>query len=145
MPSCAAGSAEMGTFDPAKRLDHLHDIVQRLAGNSFTVKGWAVTVASGFLGFAAKDANPKIAFVGLIPITIFWVIDAYYLAQERHFRARYNALLTDGAQEPVPVVGQVLQGSALLRAMGTFVVAVLYLALIAACLLLGVGLFVRQA
>jgi len=125
---------------PEKRLDHLHDIIQRLAGNSFTVKGWAITVASGFLGFSVKDAKPEIAFVGLLPIIIFWLIDAYYLAGERIFRGRYNDTLKTPALADGPLVGQPVGGAALVGAMRTPVLAGLYLALIGASLLLGVGL-----
>jgi hypothetical protein len=62
-----------------RRLDHLQGIIQRLATNSFAIRGWAVTLASAFLGFSIKDARAAIAFVGVAPIVVFWIIDAYYL------------------------------------------------------------------
>ncbi len=40
-----------------KRLDHLQSIVQRVAGNSFLIKGWAVTLASAILGLTLS--NPR--------------------------------------------------------------------------------------
>jgi hypothetical protein len=77
-----------------KRLDHLQGIIQRLAGNSFLFKGWAVTLVSAVLGFALKDANSlPLAYLALVPILLFWGLDAYYLALERNVRKLYN----DGA------------------------------------------------
>src|SRR5438034_5904171 len=100
-----------------KRLDHLHAIVQRLATNSFTIKGWAVTVASAFLGFSIKDAKPSVALVGMIPIAIFWIIDAYYLAAERYFRDRYNEVLRDPVQGTMPIVGNTVRPVDLVHAL----------------------------
>jgi hypothetical protein len=128
--------------DASKRLDHLHAIIQRLATNSFTVKGWAVAVASGFLGFAVKDAKPTIAFVGLIPIAIFWIIDAYYLTGERHFRRCYNGVRQNPELATAPIAGFAVRRAELFRALATPIVAGLYMTLILCCVLLGIGLFV---
>jgi len=77
-----------------KRLDHLQGIIQRLAGNSFLIKGWAVTLVSAVLGFALKDATTSpLAYLAIVPILLFWGLDAYYLAVERNARKLYN----DGA------------------------------------------------
>jgi hypothetical protein len=132
----------MAAEEQAKRLDHLHAIIQRLATNSFTVKGWAVAVASAFLGFSVKDAKPAIAFVGLIPIVIFWLVDAYYLASERYFRNCYNDVLKNPTLGETPIVGHVVHRTDLFQALSTPVVAALYLTLMFCCLLLGIGLFV---
>jgi hypothetical protein len=125
-----------------KRLDHLHAIIERLASNSFVIKGWAITIASGFLGFSIKDAKPAIAFVGLIPCLIFWIMDAYYLAGERHFRDCYNDVLKNPADGATPIVGQAPRRVDFFQALWTPVLAVLYLTLIFCCILLGMGLFV---
>lgn len=79
-----------------KRLDHLQGIVQRLAGNSFLIKGWSVTLVSAVLGFALKDpaTTSELAYLALVPIVLLWGLDAYYLAVERNFRSAYN---TDAA------------------------------------------------
>jgi hypothetical protein len=48
--------------DRGRLLDHAQSIIERLAGNSFSIKGWAVTFVSVFLGFGVKDAKPQVAF-----------------------------------------------------------------------------------
>jgi hypothetical protein len=78
-----------------KRLDHLQGIIQRLAGNSFLIKGWTVTLVTAILGFALKDPDKTapLAYMAFAPIILFWGLDGYYLAIERLIRHLYN----DGA------------------------------------------------
>jgi hypothetical protein len=124
------------------QLGHLNGIIERLARNSFTIKGWAVTVASGFFGFAVKDAKPAVALVGLIPILIFWVTDSYYLAQERHFRQLYNSALHQDQKGSLQITGVKVGWSDWVATMTIPVVAGLYVALLLCCALIGIGLFV---
>src|ERR1700730_17034816 len=100
--------------DRGRLLDHSQSIIERLAGNSFSIKGWAVTVVSLFLGFGVKDAKPQVAFVGVIPTIIFWMIDAYYLSAERHFREFYNTLASSSIGT-LPMPNQVSKRSAILK------------------------------
>jgi hypothetical protein len=65
-------------------------VVARMANNSFLLKGWAVTLTAALFALAAKDANPFYFFVALFPVGIFWLLDAYYLLQERLFRHLYD-------------------------------------------------------
>jgi hypothetical protein len=75
-----------------KRLDHLQAIIQRLAGNSFLIKGWTLTLASAMLGFALKDAKGwSIAYLSILPSAVFWGLDGYYLAVEIGMRRLYNS------------------------------------------------------
>ena len=37
-----------------------------------------------------KDANTNYIFVVYLPVIIFWILDGYFLSQERSFRALYN-------------------------------------------------------
>jgi hypothetical protein len=69
-----------------KRLDILQNIIARMAQNSFTIKGWAVTVVAALLAFNGKDADRWFALYALYPAIAFWGLDAYYLMQERMFR-----------------------------------------------------------
>jgi hypothetical protein len=76
-----------------KHLEFLQAAITRMAGNSFQMKAWSVAVASATVAFAAaKDSNPRVAVLGVVPIIAFWALDAYYLALERLFRAKYDAV-----------------------------------------------------
>jgi hypothetical protein len=75
------------------RLTHLELIqttIARLAGNSFLVKGWAITLAGAFFGFALSSHSTGLAIAAAIPVGAFWALDAYFLHAERLFRALYD-------------------------------------------------------
>lgn len=74
-----------------KHLEFLQDVITRLAGNSFLIKGWSITLATAVVGFAVKDGGPGFALVGLVPVAVFALLDTYYLGLERAFRARFVA------------------------------------------------------
>lgn len=78
-----------------KHLEMIQDVITRLAQNSFAYKGWAITLVTGTLALAAMDDTPAlVALVALIPISVFWGLDGYYLRQERLFRRLYDGVRT---------------------------------------------------
>jgi len=84
-----------------KHLEMIQAIISRMAGNSFLMKGWTVTLVAAFFALAAKDANQKYVVVALLPALCFWGLDAFYLRQERLFRALYNASIPEDAVVPL--------------------------------------------
>ena len=78
--------------DKINHLNIIQSIVARMANNSFLLKGWAVTLASALFALSAKDSNPSFAFVAVVPVTILWMLDAYYLKQERVYRRLYDSV-----------------------------------------------------
>lgn len=77
--------------DQRKHLEMLQAVIARLASNSFSIKGWAVALVAVLGGFAAKDSDPRFVFGLWLPAFCFWGLDAFYLRQERLYRALYNA------------------------------------------------------
>ncbi len=73
-----------------KHMEMIQNVINRMAANSFSLKGWAVTLIAGIFALASKDADKKYFFVAYIPIVVFWLLDSYYLFQERLYRALYN-------------------------------------------------------
>ncbi|MEM7063645.1 MAG: hypothetical protein AAF572_10835 [Cyanobacteria bacterium P01_B01_bin.77] len=71
-------------------LEMIQAIVNRLANNSFLLKGWSISLVSAFLAFAASGENSALVFAACFPAIIFWVLDAYFLHQERLFRKLYD-------------------------------------------------------
>lgn len=71
-------------------LGFIQDTIARMANNSFLLKGWTVSVTAGILAFVATGPNPLFAWIGLFPTTAFWLLDAYYLKQERLYRKLYD-------------------------------------------------------
>jgi len=74
----------------SKHLEFLQAAITRMAGNSFLVKGWTVTLTTAIIGLAVKDGGRAIAALGLLPVAMFALLDAFYLALERGFRNRFR-------------------------------------------------------
>jgi hypothetical protein len=75
-----------------KHLEFIQSVVNRMSANSFFIKGWCITLVSALFALAAKDANVKYIIIAFIPVPIFWILDGYYLCQERLFRALYDQI-----------------------------------------------------
>ena len=73
-----------------KHLDLIQGVITRMAGNSFYLKGWCVTVVAAILGLASKDSNKKLLAVVYYPIIMFWIIDGYFLFQEKLYRRLFD-------------------------------------------------------
>ncbi|MEU9923773.1 hypothetical protein AB0H51_21185 [Streptomyces griseoluteus] len=78
------------TQEEIKHLEFIQAIVTRLGNGSFLIKGWTMTVAGVFFGISANTPGWKIAAAGFIPIIGFWLLDSYFLRQERLFRKLYD-------------------------------------------------------
>lgn len=72
----------------------IQDIISRMAKNTFALKGWAVTLVSGLFALVANNANYLYYLIAYIPVITFWLLDAYYLKQERLYRSLYNDIRT---------------------------------------------------
>jgi hypothetical protein len=83
-----------------RHLELIQGVIARHASSSFLVKGWSLTVAGLFYGFAVKELNWRVAAVALMPTVAFWWLDAYFLRQERLFRSLYEAVLRSPATIP---------------------------------------------
>lgn len=73
-----------------KHLELIQTVITRMARNSFSLKGWAITLVSGLFALASKDADKQFFIVAYLPIVLFWWLDAYYLLQERLYRSLYD-------------------------------------------------------
>ena len=72
-------------------LQMIQAVIDRMARNSFTLKGWAVALAAAGSALGASDEAFEYApLAGLIPAVAFWGLDGYYVRQERIFRCIYD-------------------------------------------------------
>lgn len=90
-------------------LEMIQGVINRMAGNSFALKGWAVTLVAGIFALSSKDADRTYFIVAYIPIIVFWFLDSYYLLQERLFRSLYedarkpNSTVTNFSMNIAPI------------------------------------------
>ena len=73
-----------------KHLEMIQGIITRMGTNSFMLKGWAVTLVAGLFALADKKADQGFFLIAYMPTVLFWVLDSYYLLQERRFRVIYD-------------------------------------------------------
>lgn len=72
-----------------------------MATNSFLLRGWTVTLVAALFALAAKDADSRFVLVAYLPSILFWILDGYYLAQERRFRDLYAEVVKKSETEIV--------------------------------------------
>lgn len=74
-----------------KHLEFIQNIISRMAGNLFFLRGWTITLIAALLALFAKGNNSIYIVYFLIVLTfVFWVLDGYFLSQERLYRDLYN-------------------------------------------------------
>jgi hypothetical protein len=73
-----------------KHLEFLQGAVNRMASNLFILKGWTITLIAALFALSAKDANRAYVLIAYFPALVFWILDGYFLSQERKFRALYD-------------------------------------------------------
>ena len=77
-----------------KEISLIQEIIKRLAGNSFMIKGWSLSINAILLALLKEkvfELNIALCLIiFLFPIISFWYLDGYFLRQERLFRKLYN-------------------------------------------------------
>lgn len=73
-----------------KHLEMIQAIIKRMANNSFLLKGWSVILVSALFALGAKDSNRTFILLAYFPALAFWILDGYFLQQERLFRKLYD-------------------------------------------------------
>lgn len=77
-----------------KEIDLIQSVINRMASNSFMLKGWLISLIAVVLALS-KDSlfSCNAIFVCIIlcfPILIFWYLDAFFLHKEKCYRALYE-------------------------------------------------------
>ena len=86
-----------------RHLELVQGVINRMAQVSFILKGWTVTVVVALLAVVANNADWYLMLLGLVPVLVFWGLDAYYLRQERLFRSLYDKIRLDSTESPIPL------------------------------------------
>lgn len=73
-----------------KHLDFVQAAINRMASNLFLLKGWTVTLIAALFALAAKESRDFYFLLAYFPTFMFWIMDGYFLSQERRFRSLYD-------------------------------------------------------
>lgn len=79
----------MNDENKRSHLNMIQQIITRMGNNSFSLKGWSVGIMIAIYAFAGNNSH-KAVVVTLIPLIVFWILDAYYLMLERKYRLLYE-------------------------------------------------------
>jgi len=82
-----------------KHLDFIQLIITRMNADSFLLKGWAVTLVVALFALDISKTSVNFIRISFLPAILFWVLDGYFLYQERLFRELYDEVrLKDESQ-----------------------------------------------
>ena len=73
-----------------RHIEMIQGVINRMANNSFLLKGWSVILVSALFALGAKDSNKTFILLAYFPALAFWILDGYFLQQERLFRKLYD-------------------------------------------------------
>lgn len=82
--------------DRRQHLEFIQNNIARMNQASFQVKGMAIAILTALLAaYVAVPVNNIVGnrtflFVAIVPTLIFWILDTYYLQQEKKFRGVYE-------------------------------------------------------
>lgn len=78
-----------------EHLKLIQAIITRLAGNSFLIKGWTVTLTAGLTALSKAQSDRSFAWIAAGVVVVFALLDAFYLASERSYRKLYEQTAAD--------------------------------------------------
>ncbi len=77
----------------AAYLQMIQNIIDRMANNSFQIKGWGIGVMLAIFSFAGNQGDKRCILFTVVPLFVLWCLDTYYLQLERKYRLFYNEKL----------------------------------------------------
>ncbi|EKT4553219.1 hypothetical protein JE945_002408 [Flavobacterium psychrophilum] len=82
-----------------KEIDLLQAVITRMANNSFLLKGWIVSLIAVLLALT-KDTivATQLSYfcvILLIPVFVFWYLDAFFLHKERCYIKLYEWVISN--------------------------------------------------
>lgn len=83
-----------------KHLDYIQSVITRMNHCSFLLKGWSVTLVAALFALAAKDADIRFICMAYLPALAFWILDGFFLNQERRYRDLYALVIKDNPSVP---------------------------------------------
>lgn len=79
-----------------KEIDLIQGCINRMAHNSFLVKGWALSVFAGVTAITqGNNLNDIVLLIctTIVPFICFWILDGFFLQTEKKYRLMYTERL----------------------------------------------------
>lgn len=65
-------------------LNMLQGIISRMGNNAFVIKGWSISLTTAMLALAGGTKNEIFCGIAVLPILLFWSLDAFFFYQEKN-------------------------------------------------------------
>ena len=82
-----------------KEIDLIQGVINRMANNSFLLKGWIISLIAVILALTKETivATQLSYFKALLllPVVVFWYLDAFFLHKERCYIKLYNWVIAN--------------------------------------------------
>lgn len=79
-----------------KEIDLIQGCINRMASNSFMLKGWTISLVAVVLALTEDRLNPLFLLCCVfIPLLCFWYLDAFFLRTEKMYREMYKWVLKE--------------------------------------------------
>lgn len=77
-----------------RHLEMTQAVINRLGNHSFLLKSWSMTAILATMVLIARQTsqNPYLVPALVVPVLGFWILDGYFLWQERLFRKVYDEI-----------------------------------------------------
>lgn len=90
---------KISTEELHKEIDLIQNCINRMANNSFLLKGWLVSVIAVIVALSPEELNKFIVVVTVIMVSAsFWYLDAFFLRIEKLYRKLYEWVLENRKQ-----------------------------------------------
>ena len=76
-----------------KHLEMIEAVIERMAQNSFHLKGWAVAIVSAISAILINGNDKRLMILPIMPLISFWLLDAHYLQLERKYQILYRNVI----------------------------------------------------
>lgn len=85
-----------------KEIDLIQSCINRMANNSFLLKGWMISIYAVVLTLAVNKLTPILLLATvLVPTLCFWYLDAFFLRTEKMYRKMYEWVLVERKKDNI--------------------------------------------
>ena len=77
-----------------KEIDLIQACINRMAQNSFMIKGWTISLVAVVLALLPESFDlTGLCLIGIVATLCFWYLDAFFLRTEKLYRWKYEWVL----------------------------------------------------
>lgn len=82
-----------------KEIDLIQACINRMAQNSFMIKGWTISLVAVVLAILPESFDlTGLSLIGIVATMCFWYLDAFFLRAEKLYRWKYEWVLANRTQ-----------------------------------------------